>query len=166
MTENKFCISVATDFESLSYNYSSFEIWTLVQIWLLTACNSTILINLKEGVAGAGHNIKEKRRQNAEIALGNGYFRPLGHSKLCAGGRSENLWRDKEKNNAFFKKRFFFWCCLKIQQSEIWYAGLLGRWIKLVVDQASAVPSIFFLISYRCRALKTFYFHFCTFIRK
>ena len=55
---------------------------------------------------------------------------------------------------------------LKIRQSTIYYAGLLGRRSKRIVDQASDVPSIFFIISYRLRALKTLYFHFCNFIKK
>ena len=50
---------------------------------------------------------------------------------------------------------------LEIQQSSIYYAGLLGRWDKWLIDQASDVPSIiFFIISYRLRALKTLYFNF------
>ena len=32
----------------------------------------------------------------------------------------------------------------KIRQSTIWYAGLLGRWDKWLVDQASDGPSINF----------------------
>ena len=34
---------------------------------------------------------------------------------------------------------------LKIRQSTIYYAGLLGRWDKQIVDQESDVPSIIFL---------------------
>ena len=116
---NKWWLKTNSVFQGVDlYNSQILKVFPTIfhhfKIWHLTACNSTILINLKEGGGGAGHNIKEKRRQNAEIALGNGYFRPLGHSKLCAGGRSENLWRDKEKNNAFFKKRFCFWRCLNL----------------------------------------------------
>ena len=33
----------------------------------------------------------------------------------------------------------------KIRQSTIYYAGLLGRWDKRIVDQESDVPSIIFL---------------------
>ena len=35
---------------------------------------------------------------------------------------------------------------LKIRQSTIYYAGLLGRWDKRIVDQDSDVPSIIFHI--------------------
>ena len=35
---------------------------------------------------------------------------------------------------------------LKIRQSTIYYAGLLGRWDKRIVDQESDVPSIIFFI--------------------
>ena len=47
----------------------------------------------------------------------------------------------------------------------MWYAGLLGRWDKQLIDQASDVLSIifFFIISYR--ALKTLYFNFCKIIK-
>ena len=34
----------------------------------------------------------------------------------------------------------------EICQSTIYYAGLLGRWDKRIVDQESDVPSIIFLI--------------------
>ena len=33
---------------------------------------------------------------------------------------------------------------LKIRQSSIWYAGLLGRWDKQLINQAFDVPSIIF----------------------
>ena len=36
-------------------------------------------------------------------------------------------------------------CSAKIRQSTIYYAGLLGRWNKWIVDQESDVPSIIFL---------------------
>ena len=36
-------------------------------------------------------------------------------------------------------------CPIEIRQSTIYYAGLLGRWDKWIVDQASDVPSIIFL---------------------
>ena len=50
---------------------------------------------------------------------------------------------------------------------NILYAGLLGRWDKRLVVQASDVPSIFFfIISYSLSALKTLYFHFCNFIKE
>jgi hypothetical protein len=41
----------------------------------------------------------------------------------------------------------------EIHQSTIYYAGLLGRWNKRIVDQASDIPSIiiFFMIS--CKIL-------------
>ena len=53
-------------------------------------------------------------------------------------------------------------CSPKIRHSTIYYAGLLGRWDKWIVDQVSDVPSfIFFYTFYRLRALKTFYFYFC-----
>ena len=55
---------------------------------------------------------------------------------------------------------------LQIRQFITWYAGFLGGWDKWLVDQASDFPSIFFIISYRLRALKTLYFHFCNFIKK
>ena len=55
----------------------------------------------------------------------------------------------------------------KIRQSTIYYAGLLGHWDKQIVDQEFDVPSIIFLNTfYRFRALKTFYFYFCDFIKK
>ena len=62
--------------------------------------------------------------------------------------------------------------CFEIRQSTIYYAGLLGRWDKWIVDQGSDVPSlIFFCTSYRdrppwLRALKTLYFYFCNFMKK
>ena len=34
----------------------------------------------------------------------------------------------------------------KIRQSTTYYAGLLGRWDKRIIDQESDVPSIFFFI--------------------
>ena len=34
----------------------------------------------------------------------------------------------------------------EIRQSTIYYAGLLGRWDKRIVDQESDVPSIIFFI--------------------
>ena len=44
---------------------------------------------------------------------------------------------------------------------------MLGRWVICPSNQASEVPSIiFFIISYRLRALKTLYFYFCKFIKK
>ena len=55
---------------------------------------------------------------------------------------------------------------LQIRQFITWYAGFLGGWNKWLVDQASDFPSIFFIISYRLRAHKTLYFHFCNFIKK
>ena len=55
----------------------------------------------------------------------------------------------------------------RIRQSSIWYAGSLGRWDERLIDQASDVPSIiFFIISYRLRALKTLYFYFCKVLKK
>ena len=56
----------------------------------------------------------------------------------------------------------FSWCLLEmnaiwheIRQSIIYYAGLLGRWDKRIVDQESDVPSIIsFYTFYRLRALK------------
>ena len=42
--------------------------------------------------------------------------------------------------------------------------NMLGRWDKRLIDQASDVPSIIFIISYRLRALKTLYL--CKIIRK
>ena len=35
---------------------------------------------------------------------------------------------------------------IKIRQSTIYYAGLLGQWDKRIVDQESDVPSIIFFI--------------------
>ena len=55
---------------------------------------------------------------------------------------------------------------VEIRQSIIYYAGLLGRWDKQIVDQESDVPSIFLYTFYRLRALKTLYFYFCNFIKK
>ena len=43
---------------------------------------------------------------------------------------------------------------IEIRQSTIYYARLLGRWDKRIVDQESDVPSIFFYNFYRLRALK------------
>ena len=55
----------------------------------------------------------------------------------------------------------------KIRQSTIYYAGLLGRWDKRIVDQKSDVPSIIlFFTFYRLSALKTLYFYFCNFMKK
>ena len=56
---------------------------------------------------------------------------------------------------------------LKIRQSTIYNAGLLGRWDKRSFDQESDVPIIiFFYTFYRLGALKTLYFYFCNFIKK
>ena len=56
---------------------------------------------------------------------------------------------------------------LEIRQSTIYYAGLLGRWYKRIVDQESDIPSIISLYTfYRLRALKTLYFYFCIFFKK
>ena len=47
----------------------------------------------------------------------------------------------------------------EIRQSTIYYAGLLGRWDKQIVDQESDAPSvIFFYTFYRLKALKTLNF--------
>ena len=54
---------------------------------------------------------------------------------------------------------------LEIQQCSIKKAGLHGRWDKRLIYQACDVHSIIFLISYRCRALQTLYFHFCKIIK-
>jgi hypothetical protein len=43
---------------------------------------------------------------------------------------------------------------------------LLGQWDKRLVNEASEIPSNFFKISYRLRALKTLSFHFCDFQKK
>ena len=66
------------------------------------------------------------------------------------------------------KARFLeLWSWLKIRQFTIYYAGLLGRWSKWIVDQASDVPSIIFLSSFLILGtLKTLYFYFCNFIKK
>ena len=60
--------------------------------------------------------------------------------------------------------------CLKIRQSTIWYAGLLGRWDKWLVDQASDVPSIFFFHNFLQnsfqRSFQFIYFYFyCNFTK-
>ena len=55
---------------------------------------------------------------------------------------------------------------LEICQSTIYYAGLLGRYDKRIVDQKSDVPIIIFFILFRLRALKTLYFDFCNVINK
>ena len=53
----------------------------------------------------------------------------------------------------------------EIRQSTIYYAGLLGRWYKRIVDQESDVQSVTFSYTfYRLRVLKTHYFYFCNFI--
>ena len=55
---------------------------------------------------------------------------------------------------------------VEIRQSAIYYAGLLGRWDKQIIDQESDVPSIIFSYTfYRHRALKTLNFHSCNFIK-
>ena len=46
--------------------------------------------------------------------------------------------------------------CIKFRQSTTYYAGLLGRWDKRIVDQESDAPSIFFF--HRLRALFIFIF--------
>ena len=57
-----------------------------------------------------------------------------------------------------------FW--LAIQQSTIYYPGLLSWW-----DQTTRWPSFwcskyfFFTVFYRLRTLKTLYFHICNFIK-
>ena len=56
---------------------------------------------------------------------------------------------------------------IKIRQSTIYYAGLLGQCDKQIVNQESDVPIIIFSYTfYRPRALKTLYFYFCNFIKK
>ena len=56
----------------------------------------------------------------------------------------------------------------KIRQSTIYNAGLLGRWSKRIVDQASDVPSIILFSSFlRLRTLQTlFLFFFLNFFNK
>ena len=55
----------------------------------------------------------------------------------------------------------------EIRQSTIYYAGLLGRWDKRIIDQESDVPSIIvFHTFYKLRELRTLYFYFCNFIKK
>ena len=56
---------------------------------------------------------------------------------------------------------------LEIRQSTIYYAGLLGRWDKRIVDQESDVPSIiFFILFMDLEHSKLFIFYFCNFIKK
>ena len=52
--------------------------------------------------------------------------------------KSERLWEKKNLQNSSPK--------LKIRQSKIYYAWLLGRWYQQIVDQESDVPSIIFYI--------------------
>ena len=53
---------------------------------------------------------------------------------------------------------------LEIRQSTIYYAGLLGRWYKRIVDQASDVPSIIFFHDFLQNSLqKSFQFIFLFF---
>ena len=55
---------------------------------------------------------------------------------------------------------------LENRQSSIYYAGLLGRWDKRVVDQESDVPSIIFLILFiDLGNSKLFIFIFVTLLR-
>ena len=42
----------------------------------------------------------------------------------------------------------------------------LVRWVAGTNDSSDVPSIIFFIISYRLRALKTLYFHFCNFIKK
>ena len=56
-------------------------------------------------------------------------------------------------------------CTPKIQQSSIGYTGLLGRWDKWLIDQASDVPSIIFIHNFLQNSLqKSFQFIFLFFI--
>ena len=53
---------------------------------------------------------------------------------------------------------------IEIRQSTIYYAGLLGRWDKRIVDQASDVPSIIFFHNFLQNSLqKSFQFIFLFF---
>ena len=45
---------------------------------------------------------------------------------------------------------------VKIRQSTICYAGLLGRWDKRIVDQESDVPSIIFFYKITKIKIKSF----------
>ena len=54
----------------------------------------------------------------------------------------------------------------KIRQSTIYYAGLLGRWYKQTVDQASDVPSIISFHDFLQNSLqKSFQFIFLFFYK-
>ena len=78
-------------------------------------------------------------------------------------------WRVNEKYDLCHREASiqFLNLYVKIRQSTIYYPGLLGRWDKRIFDQESDVPSIiFFILFCRLRALKTFYFYFCNFIKK
>ena len=46
----------------------------------------------------------------------------------------------------------------EICQSTIYYAGLLGRWDKRIVDQASDVPSIIFFHDFLQNSLQKYFF--------
>ena len=55
----------------------------------------------------------------------------------------------------------------RVLKSDNLQYNTLGRWDDRLIDQASDVPSIiFFIISYRLRALKTLYLYFCNVIKK
>ena len=45
-----------------------------------------------------------------------------------------------------------------------WFAGLMGQMTRR--PSVVTFQVFFFIISYRLRALKTLYFHFCNFIKK
>ena len=86
--------------------------------------------------------------------------------------RERLFWRHQgtsilHKTDTVFTPHLTFGFSAKIRQSTIYYAELLGRWDKRIIDQESDVPSIIiFYTFYRLRALKTLYFYFCNFIEK
>ena len=63
----------------------------------------------------------------------------LSRSSACRCGCRRTIWVRKK-----YEKK----CpsSLEIRQSTIYYAGLLGRWNKRIVDQESELPSIFFFM--------------------
>ena len=52
-----------------------------------------------------------------------------------------DIWVEQSHGCGGFHLHLF-----EIRQSTIYYAGLLGRWDKRIVDQESDVPSIIFFI--------------------
>ena len=83
------------------------------------------------------------------------------------GRNWEKIILNFSENFMMIKKmsKFHFRYIAEMKSDNLQFSTLV-RWDKWLVDQASDVPSIFFIISHRLRALKTLYFYFSKFIKK